>query len=174
VSLPAIPPPWDRRMWRLLLARVHPDAGGQHELFIWARQLKDHVCENSVNSATGRSVDHDLHRHESVARVDFSSAFDLAAGFAALTRRAVEMARDLDPPHSTLLLALADCYEARDGALYRQQHQGATYRQLAYVAHLAGLSREERSRWYEICRSIPLSQRHAGHLITRLKESRAA
>ena len=26
----------DRRAWRLLLARLHPDAGGDHELFLFA------------------------------------------------------------------------------------------------------------------------------------------
>jgi hypothetical protein len=31
----------DRRMWRLLLARVHPDAGGDHELFLFAHALKE-------------------------------------------------------------------------------------------------------------------------------------
>lgn len=31
----------DRRMWRLLLARLHPDAGGDHELFLFAYALKE-------------------------------------------------------------------------------------------------------------------------------------
>jgi hypothetical protein len=31
----------DRRMWRLLLARLHPDAGGDHEMFLFACDLKD-------------------------------------------------------------------------------------------------------------------------------------
>ena len=31
----------DSRMWRLLLARLHPDAGGDHELFLFARALKE-------------------------------------------------------------------------------------------------------------------------------------
>ena len=34
----------DRRSWRLLLARLHPDAGGDHELFLFACALKDEVC----------------------------------------------------------------------------------------------------------------------------------
>ena len=33
----------DRRMWRLLLARAHPDAGGDHELFLFACALKDEL-----------------------------------------------------------------------------------------------------------------------------------
>jgi hypothetical protein len=27
-------------MWRRLLARVHPDAGGDDELFVWAKALE--------------------------------------------------------------------------------------------------------------------------------------
>jgi hypothetical protein len=34
----------DRRMWRLLLARLHPDAGGDHELFLFAHALKEGGC----------------------------------------------------------------------------------------------------------------------------------
>ena len=34
----------DRRSWRLLLARLHPDAGGDHELFLFACALMDEVC----------------------------------------------------------------------------------------------------------------------------------
>ncbi len=33
----------DRRMWRLLLARLHPDAGGDHELFVFACALKEEM-----------------------------------------------------------------------------------------------------------------------------------
>ncbi len=35
----------DRRAWRRLLARLHPDAGGDHELFLFACALMDSVCE---------------------------------------------------------------------------------------------------------------------------------
>src|SRR5215218_7876446 len=36
-------PPTDRGMWRRLLARVHPDAGGDDELFVWAKSLEELV-----------------------------------------------------------------------------------------------------------------------------------
>ena len=35
----------DRRMWRQLLARLHPDAGGDPELFLFACSIKDQVCK---------------------------------------------------------------------------------------------------------------------------------
>lgn len=31
-------------MWRLLLARLHPDAGGDQELFAFACAAKDELC----------------------------------------------------------------------------------------------------------------------------------
>jgi hypothetical protein len=34
----------DRRMWRLLLAKLHPDAGGDHELFLFACAVKEGIC----------------------------------------------------------------------------------------------------------------------------------
>ena len=33
----------NRQMWRLLLARLHPDAGGDHDLFAFACALRDEV-----------------------------------------------------------------------------------------------------------------------------------
>jgi hypothetical protein len=38
------PIPNDQRMWRLLLARLHPDAEGDHELFVFASAVKEEVC----------------------------------------------------------------------------------------------------------------------------------
>lgn len=34
----------DRRLWRLLLARLHPDAGGDHELFLFACDAMNELC----------------------------------------------------------------------------------------------------------------------------------
>ena len=34
----------DRRMWRLLLAQLHPDVGGDHELFTFACAVRERVC----------------------------------------------------------------------------------------------------------------------------------
>jgi hypothetical protein len=37
----------DRRMWRLLLARLHPDAGGDHDLFTFACAMRDEMSGTS-------------------------------------------------------------------------------------------------------------------------------
>lgn len=34
----------DRRMWRLLLARLHPDAGGDQDLFAFASAVRDEMA----------------------------------------------------------------------------------------------------------------------------------
>ena len=38
----------DRRTWRRLLARLHPDAGGDHDLFLFACALKDEICPDRL------------------------------------------------------------------------------------------------------------------------------
>ena len=38
----------DRRMWRLLLAQLHPDAGGDHELFLFANALRDRAHNDKL------------------------------------------------------------------------------------------------------------------------------
>jgi hypothetical protein len=50
------------------------------------------------------------------------------------------------------------------------QRRGASYKQLALIGHLVGLSKEERVRWYELARFLPLSEAHANHIIKRLKD----
>jgi hypothetical protein len=41
-------PPDDRSMWRRLVGRAHPDAGGDHGLFIWAVAVRDAVCSGDL------------------------------------------------------------------------------------------------------------------------------
>ena len=49
----------DRRLWRLLLARLHPDAGGDHELFLFARDAMDKLCgPHRAPSRGGPGPDH--------------------------------------------------------------------------------------------------------------------
>ena len=42
----------DHHMWRLLLARLHPDAGGDNELFLFAYALKEGTCGNRCPEST--------------------------------------------------------------------------------------------------------------------------
>jgi len=108
--------------------------------------------------------------------VPFEAAFDKAASFSDLTAQAVSQADQVGEPYARVLRALADCHEAGQGdsVLYRQQHQGATYKSLAAIAYRAGMTKEERVRWYRVCESIPLAQRHAGHILSKLQREDAA
>lgn len=36
--------PDNPKMWRRLVACAHPDAGGDHELFVWVTTVKEAVC----------------------------------------------------------------------------------------------------------------------------------
>ncbi len=47
----------DRRMWRLLLARLHPDAGGDHDLFTFACAVRDEVAGGGRAAETARTDD---------------------------------------------------------------------------------------------------------------------
>lgn len=169
-------------MWRRLVARAHPDAGGSHDLFIWTGALRELVCGGELGAEIPRRPQSEPPPPPppppaAPDRVDFSPAFDKAASFTALTRQAVDLANggELLRIHAGLLRILTDCHEApaSEPVLHRQQQQGATYKQLARIAHTASMSKPERVKWYRVCESIPLAQRHAGHILSRLQDRAA-
>ena len=163
-------PGHDPVMWRKLLARAPPDAGGDHELFIWARIFHDVVCARVREDPPPRAAQSSTPR-EGLARVPFDEAFEKAQSFADLTRQAVALANTVDAAFARLLLSLEDCEaEDEDSPLHAQQQLGATYKTLAAIGHAAGMNGAERAHWYKLAEQIPLSQRHAGHILTKLKK----
>jgi hypothetical protein len=168
----------DRGMWRRLVRRTHPDAGGDHELFIWTVVVRDAICSGVFGGEVPRSE-----RRERPSRrreTPTSSAadrvpFDQLADFGVLTDRALAMAEAeaVVESYGYLLRQVADCYPAEDGPLRDQQCRGATYKTLAAIGHQVGMSKAERVQWYRIAEAIPLSQRHAGHVLSRLKRRAA-
>jgi hypothetical protein len=76
-------------------------------------------------------------------------------------------------PYGYLLRQLAGCHAAETGPLYDQQRRGASYKSLAAISHQVGMSKAERVQWYRIAEAIPLSQRHAGHILSKLKRQAA-
>ena len=169
-------PPTDRSMWRRLLRLVHPDTGGDHDLYIWVDMLREHVAGDmpepppSYGQAGYREPPRHYPKTDEKARVEFSHAMDIFHGHEDLTRHAVDMSTELEEPYSYALSLLSDCYPSAptDTSLRRQEAIGATYKQLAAIGHRLGMSSQERYRWYKVAESIPLSQRHAGHIISRL------
>jgi hypothetical protein len=164
-------PPTSRVMWRRLLRATHPDAAdGSHDLFIWTKSVFEHVSGTSIPEDPPRSRrDPPRHPQPSGDRVPFEDA----APFADLTHKALRLAESgaIEEPYATLLGLLGDCLEVGpdDPMQWRQQGQGATYRSLAALAYRANMSKMERVQWYRIAESIPLSQRHVGHLMARLQ-----
>jgi hypothetical protein len=169
----------DKSMWRKAIARAHPDAGGSHELCVWIQAVRDVIC--SSKSWTGASFEedpeptvHPTRRHEgSTSTTADRIPFDEFSDFEVLTDRAVAMATAVAEPYGYLLRQLADCYPTSGGSLYNHQRCGASYKSLAAIGHTVGMTKAERVQWYRIAESIPLSQRHAGHILSRL-ERRAA
>lgn len=97
--------------------------------------------------------------------------------FDAGTRHLLEMAEDArrfedetgaDARLADLFCLLEDC-EGRGGP---DERRGAAYRTLARVAALAGLCPSLRRQFYGACRRLGLSERHAEHILRRLKKCR--
>lgn len=40
----------DKKMWRKLMFLSHPDTGGDCEMFVWVRNLQEHVCSQSSST----------------------------------------------------------------------------------------------------------------------------
>jgi hypothetical protein len=157
-------------MWKRLLRATHPDsAGGSDDLFIWVENLRSYVLSDEPEEPP-RRYRRDPPRHHSTTSAGDRIPFDDAAPFADLTHEALRLAEDVPDPFSGLLRLLRDCVEAgpSDPTLWRMQGQGATYRSLAAAAYRANMSKQERVRWYRIAEWLNLSQRHVGHILSRL------
>jgi hypothetical protein len=163
-------PPTDNAMWRRLLARTHPDVGGAHELFIWTGSVRDHVCTEEVRS----KPEPDPPRRSSYQSPSEDPArvpYPLGTDFREATKRALRRAASQPDGYGQLLALLEDCYPLDH--LWREQDRGASYKRLAAIGHQVGMSKGERVGWYRVAESIPLSDRHAGHILSRLKERAA-
>jgi hypothetical protein len=99
--------------------------------------------------------------------------FDEDASLEILTDRAVAMAEAVAEPYGFLLRQVADCEPAEDGPLRDQQRCGASSKSLAAIGHQVGMTKAECIQWYRIAESVPLSQRHAEHILSRLKRRAA-
>ncbi len=159
----------DSKMWRRLKARLHPDAGGSEALFVFATAV-----EESLGEGAGRACSDCRrgHRQESEPRIvheDGRVPFPASANFAALTGRALQYEAG---DYSRILALLKNCWPAEH--LAHEEQRGASYKRLAYIAHLCGMSKAERVRWYRIAEDIPLSDRHAGHIIAAAKRAGVA
>jgi hypothetical protein len=167
------PPLDDPRLWRRLVARTHPDAGGDHELFIWCGVVKAAVCGGELRvEAKPQPSDYPSRRRQPPpdAAPDDKPRIPYPVGtdFEQATRAALEV----EGPYAGVLSLLVDCRPLH--ALLHEQNRGASYKRLAAIGHLAGMSKLERTGWYRCAEAIPLSDRHASHILGRLKKRWAA
>lgn len=168
-------PPNDKTMWRKLVSRAHPDAGGDHDLFIWTMATREAICSARLGAEIPRCErqDHPSRRREASTSDADRVAFDAFADFEVLTDRAVAMSEAVAQPYGLLLRSLANCFPATDGSLADQQRRGASYKSLAAIGHAVGMTKAERTQWYRIAETVPLSQRHVGHILSGLKRRAA-
>jgi hypothetical protein len=82
------------------------------------------------------------------------------------------MAEEVGGVYGALLEMLADC-EAPPSTTGAWEQRGASYKKLAAIGHMVGMTKPERGRWYRVAESVPLSDRHAGHILGRLKRRAA-
>jgi len=165
-------PPTDPSMWRRLIAKAHPDAGGDHELFIWAGSVKDLVCsgrrpESQSWRGARRPAGYSESSPEEPARVPYSPW----TNFREATDEALRYANAHPDIYGRLLSLLEDCYPLDH--MRHEQERGASYKRLAAIGYQAGMSKEERIGWYRVAESVPLSDRHAGHILSQLKRAAA-
>ena len=168
----------DKEMWRKTLARTHPDAGGDNDLFVWIQVVRDAMCNGGGSNAKHRPPQREPRPEPpskpepQVIYEDGRVPFPNSADFDALTAKALDIARqNRRHPIAKVLRLLKDC--ASSPHLREEEGRASTYKQCAYAAHLAGLNRKHRREWYALCEYVPLSQRHLGHLIKKLKEEEA-
>ncbi len=164
----------DRGMWKQILAKTHPDAGGSHEAFLFAQALQEHVLAGGGpvgdQNRQARAQPEPQPRSQQPRRGSPDAVpFDPDNSFEAVMFCAFTAARDVPELYARLLLLLEGCEEAYSGPLADQQRRGASYRQLAAIGHAVGMPKAQRVEWYRIAESIPLSMRCAGHILSRLK-----
>ncbi len=155
-------PPDDPKMWRRLMARTHPDAGGDHELFIWTSTVKDVVIGGELRIEP--KPEPRRREADDKPRVPFCADDD----FEEITRTALQRGA-YGLPYGRVLSLLADCKPLEH--LAYEQERGASYKRLAAVAHAWGMTKAERTGWYRMAEDLPLSDRHAGHILARLKKA---
>lgn len=139
-------------------------------MFVWATATREVVCGGGLGAEIPRRTGRERPAPSDPERVPYEPS----ANFAHLTDRAVTMADAVAAPYGYLLRTLADCYPAsRGSSMEDQQKRGASYKRLAAIGHMVGMDAAERAQWYDVARSIPLSDRHAGHILGKLKRRAA-
>ncbi len=146
-------------MWRKLLTVAHADRNGDHELFIWAMNVREMLCREMVRIPDpAPPPEHEPRSSRTPPKAGPACIpFDPRRDFGKLTATILESTDVAPEPYSSVLRLLDDCQPIHFGKLSEQQGKGASYKQLAAVAHKASMAKEERVRWYGLrsrCRCL--------------------
>src|SRR5215204_7637360 len=153
-------PPTDRAMWRRLLARVHPDAGGDDELFVWAKSLEE-LVRAKAQDVPAPPLGGTLQKEGRIP-------FDPHTDFDRISERALQFAPRAFGYGGILRIAGG---AKRTGTA--KDHRGATYEQLARIAYRLGIDKHQRNArkmWYRTARDVMLSEAHAEQIIGSLED----
>jgi hypothetical protein len=145
------------------LKALHPDTGGDAEAFVWAGSQREFVYRQEQSSLHKENVSPAYSTVEYAERVPYDPALGHVDEFVMVTMRALSVGQHTEEPHRSVLGLLIDCPVDDHVRATAEQEHGATYKQLAAIAHDASMSKRERFRWYEVARSVPLSKKHASH-----------
>jgi hypothetical protein len=149
-------------MWRRLLARLHPDSGGDDELFVWAKSLEELVARLS-------KAQHDPYaRLGGTVKQEGRIPFDPHTDFDRISERALLFAPRAFGYGGVLRIAGG---AKRTGTA--KDHRGATYEQLACIAYRLGIDKHQRNArkmWYRTARDVMLSEVHAEQIIGSLED----
>jgi hypothetical protein len=99
--------------WRRLLATVHPDRGGDHELFLFLQALKEHVGECGGGSVSELCSSRHRDRHGHHDRVPYDEALGFVDEHTMLTHRALSIAETVQEPFCGVLRLVVDFYLPR-------------------------------------------------------------
>jgi hypothetical protein len=181
----------EKRMWRRLLARAHPDAGGSEELFVWTQAIREELCGQRSRTAPGftsrvweefvaaqrsrpRTKSRPKKKPKQSKRQMNRIPFDTSLSFEELTNRALEIAATLEEPYIELLpLLLEGCELSGFGCdpafIEEARTVGAYYARLADVGHALRFDGRMRGSLYKFAGRVPLSDLHAVHMINRAR-----
>lgn len=179
----------DSRMWRRLLARAHPDSGGDHELFVWVQYLREHI-ENEHNDpfadllayfsserhapkaprqqASRRQRKKKPEKPWSERRSKERVPLETDLSFDELTALALEVAHGFNEPYDYIFSLLAGCKAPSpddDPETVEEAGMGAGYAVLADIGRTLGLDKRGRHAIYRYGEVVPLTQRHALYLL---------
>ena len=177
----------DSRMWRRLLARTHPDSGGDHELFVWAQSVRDtveqgqngpivdllaHMFRNPPSRPAPQKDSRSKKKPWSERRSKQHIPFETELSFGELTARALKMAQEFEEPYGRIFSLLEGCGAPSPDDVPEEIEDaeiGAGYAVLADVGRALGLDGRGRVSIYNHAREIPLTQRHARYLLREVE-----